>query len=180
MLEKKEQGKERGESLVRFPLWSYANPIPKNDEEEVCAFPSPLVSRPSLLPSQRAGISMVDSVLRGHIAALLIQRMALPIERPLKPKTKKKITKHQLYAGMVLGYKGRILVPKFVPSVPIATTFVFAAVATYLLWRCPLRPLCFWSLQSTFPSATNTVFLQCEDHHTLRSTVKTVSSTRHF
>lgn len=91
MLEKKEQGKERGESLVRFPLWSYANPIPKNDEEEVCAFPSPLVSRPSLLPSQRAGISMVDSVLRGHIAALLIQRMALPIERPLKPKTKKRL-----------------------------------------------------------------------------------------
>lgn len=88
ILEKKQQGKMRGESLVCFTLSSYADPTPKSDEEEVCAFPSLLISRQSLLPSRRAGISMVDSVLRGHITALLTALNSTTIERPLKPETK--------------------------------------------------------------------------------------------
>lgn len=63
--------------------------------------------------------------------------------------------KYQLCAGVVLGCKsaqGGILVLIFVSSVPIAITFVLASVMTYLLWCCPLRPPCLWSLQSTLPS----------------------------
>lgn len=39
ILEKKQQGKVRGESLVCLTWPSYADPTPKNDKEEVCAFP---------------------------------------------------------------------------------------------------------------------------------------------